>query len=258
MAKSGIVDDVAEQAGDDRCPTPMPASATPTGRPMASTEPKARIRMTMAKPGRAPRTTGASNSAKTAPPSSTRSPSTSGIAARISSADVDGLLERWRRPELDLGVGDLPASVALGGDLALAARRRRGWTTRLHAVDARRPRRRAPPSPARTSGSSTPASASNTMLPPWPAPMPPKWSSRMSMPRLLSTSGSVNSERDSVPTAPITAPRSTMPRTQTSSTRVRRRKERAAKRCIRLIARSPGGRCCFRLSSYERSEDAEL
>ena len=49
VVKSGIGQDVAEQRDDDATPVPMPASATPIGRPMASTEPKARIRMTMAK-----------------------------------------------------------------------------------------------------------------------------------------------------------------------------------------------------------------
>ena len=54
---------------------------------------------------------------------------------------------------------------------------------------------------ARTVGSSTPSSAWNTTEPPQPAPKPPKFSSRMSLPRLDSTSGSSNSERVSVPTA---------------------------------------------------------
>ena len=61
----------------------MPASATPIGRPMASTEPKAMIRMMMAKPMPSASDDGTSKSAKAWPPSSTRRPSTFGMAARI-------------------------------------------------------------------------------------------------------------------------------------------------------------------------------
>ncbi len=56
------------------------------GRPMASTEPKAMIKMTIAKPTPMASDDGASNSAKYWPPSSTSSPSTSGAASRSSSA----------------------------------------------------------------------------------------------------------------------------------------------------------------------------
>ena len=66
-------------------PMPMPNNATPTGRPMASTEPNARIRMTMAKPRPRASDDGCSNSAKMNPPISMRRPSMSGASARISS-----------------------------------------------------------------------------------------------------------------------------------------------------------------------------
>src|SRR3954447_6720319 len=74
---------------------------------------------------------------------------------------------------------------------------------------------------ARTSGSSTPCCASNTMVPPWPAPTPAKDSFRMSVPRRLSTSGRVNSEREVVPTAPSTAPISTSAANHRPTTRRR-------------------------------------
>ena len=45
-------------------PLKMPASATPMGRPMASTEPKAMMRMMMAKPMPSASDDGTSNSAK--------------------------------------------------------------------------------------------------------------------------------------------------------------------------------------------------
>ena len=66
-------------------PRPMPNSATPTGSPMASTEPNATIRMTTANARPNSSAEGCSNSAKRKPPSSTRSPSTSGTSSRISS-----------------------------------------------------------------------------------------------------------------------------------------------------------------------------
>ena len=66
-------------------PRPMPNSATPTGRPIASTDPNATIRMMMAKARPNSSADGCSNSAKRKPPSSTRSPSTSGTSSRISS-----------------------------------------------------------------------------------------------------------------------------------------------------------------------------
>ena len=46
-------------------PTPMPASAVPMGRPMASTEPKATMRTMMAKARPSVSELGGSNSAKT-------------------------------------------------------------------------------------------------------------------------------------------------------------------------------------------------
>ena len=67
-------------------PSPMPKRATPTGRPIASTDPKATIKMMMAKARPNSSAEGCSNSAKRNPPSSTRSPSTSGTSSRISSA----------------------------------------------------------------------------------------------------------------------------------------------------------------------------
>ena len=48
VAKSGMVITLLSRAMR-ALPMPMPARATPMGRPIASTEPKARIRMTMAK-----------------------------------------------------------------------------------------------------------------------------------------------------------------------------------------------------------------
>ena len=66
-------------------PMPMPKRATPTGRPMASTDPNARMRITMAKAMPSVSEDGCSNSAKMNPPISMRRPSMSGASARISS-----------------------------------------------------------------------------------------------------------------------------------------------------------------------------
>ena len=82
MANSGIV-----MTCDSRpaisVPEKMPARATPIGRPMASTEPKAMMRMMMANPRPSASDDGTSNSANAAPPTSTCSPSSSGMASRI-------------------------------------------------------------------------------------------------------------------------------------------------------------------------------
>ena len=107
--------------------------------------------------------------------------------------DEHRLVERRVRRHLELGVRDpapstpsdaicrsLPGAYGLSSDCTpsiLATSAKNGSIT------------------ARTPGSSTPLFASNTMLPTWPAPCPPNWSSKISMPRLLSTSGSVKSER---------------------------------------------------------------
>ena len=66
-------------------PDTMPARATPIGSPIASTEPKAMIKITIAKPSPSASDDGTSNSAKAIPPSSIRTSSDSGIAARMSS-----------------------------------------------------------------------------------------------------------------------------------------------------------------------------
>ena len=70
-------------------PSPMPANAVPTGSPMASTEPKATMRMITAKARPNSSADGCSNSAKRKPPSSTFTPSISGSSSRISSAMSD-------------------------------------------------------------------------------------------------------------------------------------------------------------------------
>ena len=66
-------------------PVTIPARATPIGNPIASTDPKAMIKMTIANPMPSASDDGTSNSANACPPNSIRSPSTSGIAARMSS-----------------------------------------------------------------------------------------------------------------------------------------------------------------------------
>ena len=65
-------------------PMPMPNRAVATGRPMASTDPKARIRMTMAKAMPRSSVDGSLNSAKIVPPSSTCRPSMTGASSWIS------------------------------------------------------------------------------------------------------------------------------------------------------------------------------
>ena len=113
-------------------PSPMPNSATPTGRPMASTDPNATIRMMMAKARPNSSADGCSNSAKRKPPSSTRSPSTSGTQLADLVADVGGAGEVDVLGQVDGGVTrSCPAASPCGRDLELAARRVRA----LHRGD---------------------------------------------------------------------------------------------------------------------------
>ena len=65
-------------------PAKMPARATPTGRPIASTDPKASTRITIANARPRASVEGSSNSPRAAPPSSTCRPSTVGrIFSRV-------------------------------------------------------------------------------------------------------------------------------------------------------------------------------
>ena len=66
-------------------PDTIPANATPIGNPIANTEPKAMIKMITANPRPSASDDGTSNSANACPPSSIRTPSADGMAARISS-----------------------------------------------------------------------------------------------------------------------------------------------------------------------------
>ncbi len=84
VAKSGMVMRL-ESRPTVMVPMPMPARATLMGRPMASTDPKARTRMTMAKATPSSSDDGGSNSPKMAPPSSICRPACSGMASWMSS-----------------------------------------------------------------------------------------------------------------------------------------------------------------------------
>ncbi len=172
---------------------PMPNRATPMGRPMASTEPKARIRITMAKARPITSLDGSSNSAKTQPPSSTSMPSISGtsawMASRISAAC--GM-------SMSSGISTLAKAICPAwGPLAetcctpsseygLTTRSTPGisatWTNSASICSA-------------TSGSSTPCSARKTIVPVAPAPWPPKLASRVSRPDFDSESGRLNWSR---------------------------------------------------------------
>ena len=151
---------------------------------------------------------GSSNSPKAAPPSSTCRPSISGRA-------WSGRRSARRRPsrcrDLERGEGDLAGSGPSWRSAASGAARR-GWRgsspprRRGLALDAplvvagsangrgrRRGRRdrldvvNSCDIGASTSGSSTPCSARNTIVPGMPAPKPPKCSSSTSRPWVLST-----------------------------------------------------------------------
>ena len=101
-------------------PAPTPPSATAIGRPMARTDPNARISTTMAKARPMNSVAGGSKTASAVPPGSTSRPS---MARRVVG---DRLAERRRLGqvdvggEVDLGVGELAGQRAVPGDLRLA------------------------------------------------------------------------------------------------------------------------------------------
>ena len=98
-------------------PIPIPKSATPTGRPMARTDPNATIRMTMAKPRPRSSDDGSSNSAKMKPPSSMLEPVDLGAVLEDLVADPLGVGELDVVGQLDVGEGDLPGERTLRRDL---------------------------------------------------------------------------------------------------------------------------------------------
>ena len=104
-------------------PVAMPARAVPTGRPMASTEPKATMRMKMAKARPSVSDEGGSNEPNMSPPNSICTPLI--VRRRVLDllADVGGLVERQIRGHLDAGVGD----GAVLGDLVGRCPGRTGW-----------------------------------------------------------------------------------------------------------------------------------
>ena len=116
-AKSGMVT-TCDSSPAMIVPLKMPARATPMGRPMASTEPKAMIRMMMAKPMPSASDDGTSNSAKACP--AELDPEAFDVRHGLPDLApyLRGLLEGGVEGSLDLGEGDLPGRL---GDLALAA-----------------------------------------------------------------------------------------------------------------------------------------
>ena len=186
---------IEEKSGMDRTllsrpammePTTMPASAVPMGRPMASTEPNARIRMMMAKARPSTSELGGSNSAKTWPPSSTWRPGTSGSRAFTSvvrSAACSMVKSRGRPTRAKATVPSWEicwAPSGLYGDATLA-------TSSIAATSVKNC-----VMACWTAGSVTPCSARKTMVPPSPSLPSGKLASMMSRPRALSTSGRSN------------------------------------------------------------------
>ena len=73
VAKSGMVNTLLSRVSATE-PAAMPASAVPIGRPVASTEPNARVRMITAKPRPSSSDDGASNEENACPPYSMLAP----------------------------------------------------------------------------------------------------------------------------------------------------------------------------------------
>ena len=120
-AKSGIGEEVRQDRGEHRADADARRARRRSGRPIASTDPKATTRITTAKARPRASDCGSSNSAKAAPPSSTCRPSISGRSS------CERLGDRRRpRPSRSPGISRsakaiLPASapsVAIWGSAA--------------------------------------------------------------------------------------------------------------------------------------------
>ncbi len=173
-AKSGT-----EMTLDNRvirlAPMPTPNSATPTGRPMASTEPNDRIRMMMAKPRPISSDSGGSNSPSAWPPISTWRPSMSvGFKSAIS-VPISPVCVSLRFSERSTcAYATCPASgpstairpsVAPTGEYGLVS-----VTPSMVATSSK-----SSVIAATTSGSSTPCSARKMIVPERPLPAPAKY-----------------------------------------------------------------------------------
>ena len=108
VATSGIVITLLNSAMR-ALPMPMPARATPMGRPIDSTDPKARMRMTMANARPSASEAGGSNSLKSLPPNSMRSPSRVG-AMSLMSAPTPVVLGPMSEPSSTRAKAIRPAS----------------------------------------------------------------------------------------------------------------------------------------------------
>ena len=149
-------------------PMPIPNSATPTGRPMASTDPKARMRMTRANATPRISDEGSSNSARMIPPSSMRRPSMLGAAARICLRISRARLASMSSGSSTLANATLPASAPLVA-ICWSPPGAYGLSTRLTSSMVAALSKRACIA-WRTAGSWTPGSARNTIVPTRPAP----------------------------------------------------------------------------------------
>ena len=211
----------------------MPARATPIGRPMASTDPNAMIRMMIAKPN------------PSASDDGTRTRRTRRHRARPAALDIgtrrgsvaglSRLFDRGVRWGLDLGVGDLPGFSPSAIWILLPLRT--GWSS-TGCRRSRRRRRITPSSPGGPRGRRLPARL-DTMSPTWPRP-DRRTGHRGCRSALALDIGSVKSALYPVPTAPVTAPMSTTPRTRDEQHLAAASKQ-SGQRCIRFIARYPRG-----------------
>ena len=199
VANSGI-DITLDRTTASARPRPTPATATASGRPIAITEPNAKIRTTTANASPMNSDCGGSNSLSASPPISTDRPGSSGARSMNSPPSSDVWLKSssgarsmrakatcpsaltWGRPGM---WGRCGACCGAGSGIGAVARYGLVTFTPSYASISSNIASMA----SRTAGSSMPASERKTTEPLKPPPRPPKCSSSTSNPLRLSESG---------------------------------------------------------------------
>ena len=193
-AKSGMVVMLLRRLTRPTAPVITPASAIPIGRPIASTDPKARISTTIANARPMSSVSGGASSARAAPPTSTRKPSTAGMSSMISAPMAADSVESTVGSRFTWANTIVPSP-----ETCCAPSSSNGLTSVTPSILSTAANI-AVIGPL-TAASRTPRSLRNTIDPPNWLAAPGKWRPIVSKPRVLSDAGVANALSKAVPIA---------------------------------------------------------
>ena len=202
-ANSGIVNRLVSKATRPNPPAPTPATAIPIGRPIASTDPNARISTTTANARPISSDSGGWNSANTDPPISVRRPSIFGSSSSIVTPIAADSVSLMSLARLIWAKAIVPSSLicsAPNGVYGLMTSTPGISPTVWNTTDIG----------SAISGVVTPSADWNTIWPPNTLLAPGKYSVRVSNPLALSEAGVSNSPLYDEPTTPPIALRPTI------------------------------------------------